>query len=51
MNLLISPRLLSGSITPPASKSQAHRLIMGAALAGGTSTLSSVSGETDQAAG
>ena len=47
MNLLISPRSLSGSITPPASKSQAHRLIMGAALADGISTLSSVSGSND----
>ncbi len=47
MNLKISPRQLQGSITPPASKSQAHRLIMGAALAGGTSILRSVSGSND----
>ena len=47
MNLLISPRQLHGSITPPASKSQAHRLIMGAALASGTSILRSVSGSND----
>ena len=47
MKLLIMPRRLHGSITPPASKSQAHRLIMGAALAGGTSILRSVSGSND----
>ncbi len=47
MKLLIMPQRLHGSITPPASKSQAHRLIMGAALAGGISTLYSVSGSND----
>lgn len=47
MNLRIFPQSLHGSITPPASKSQAHRLIMGAALAGGTSTLRCVSGSND----
>ena len=47
MNLRITPQQLHGVITPPASKSQAHRLIMGAALAGGTSVLRSVSGSND----
>lgn len=47
MKLMITPQRLHGSITPPASKSQAHRLIMGAALAGGTSVLRSVSGSND----
>ena len=47
MKLMITPQRLHGSITPPASKSQAHRLIMGASLAGGTSTLRSVSGSND----
>ena len=50
MKLMITPQRLHGSITPPASKSQAHRLIMGAALAGGTSVLRSVSGSNDIAA-
>ena len=47
MNLRITPQQLHGAITPPASKSQAHRLIMGAALAGGSSVLRSVSGSND----
>ena len=33
MNVTITPRRLAGSITPPPSKSQAHRLIIAAALA------------------
>ena len=32
MNVTITPNLLSGSITPPPSKSQAHRLLIAAAL-------------------
>ena len=47
MNLRITPQQLHGAITPPASKSQAHRLIMGAALAGGSSVLRSFSGSND----
>lgn len=47
MKLMIVPQQLQGSITPPASKSQAHRLIMGAALASGISILRSVSGSND----
>ena len=47
MNLRITPQQLHGAITPPASKSQAHRLIMGAALADGSSVLRSVSGSND----
>ena len=34
MNITITPNLLSGSITPPPSKSQAHRLLIAAALRG-----------------
>ena len=33
MNITITPTLLGGTIRPPASKSQAHRLIIAAALA------------------
>ena len=39
MNITIQPVPLHGAITPPPSKSQAHRLIMAAALAEGESTL------------
>lgn len=34
MNVTIQPTLLNGSITPPPSKSQAHRAVIAAALAG-----------------
>ncbi len=34
MDITIKPQLLSGKITPPPSKSQAHRAVMAAALAG-----------------
>ena len=47
MKLQITPHPLSGAITPPASKSQAHRLIMGNALSGGSSTLTAVSNSQD----
>lgn len=40
MNITISPAPLHGSITPPPSKSQAHRLIILASLADGESTIS-----------
>ena len=43
MNVTITPRLLSGTITPPSSKSQAHRLLIAAALAEGDSVISNVS--------
>ena len=42
MNVTITPGLLSGSITPPPSKSQAHRVLIAAALSGGESTLKNV---------
>ncbi len=35
MNIIITPTKLSGAITPPPSKSQAHRLLIAAYLAGG----------------
>lgn len=43
MNVTITPGRLSGPVTPPASKSQSHRLIIAAALAEGTSRLSNLS--------
>lgn len=39
MDVCIHPRRLSGTVTPPPSKSMAHRLIIAAALAAGTSTI------------
>ena len=39
MDVRITPRRLSGTVTPPASKSMAHRLIIAASLAAGTSTI------------
>ena len=42
MNVTITPAKLHGDITPPPSKSQAHRLIIAAALAQGESTISNV---------
>ena len=47
MNVTILPKLLSGTIRPPASKSQAHRLIIAAALAEGKSTISHVNNSQD----
>ena len=47
MNVTIRPALLRGGITPPPSKSQAHRAIMAAALAGGVSVLSNVARSQD----
>ena len=40
--VIIHPRLLKGSVTPPPSKSMAHRKIICAALASGTSTIHNV---------
>ena len=42
MNLTIVPGKLCGTVTPPPSKSQAHRLLLAAALAEGESTLSNM---------
>jgi 3-phosphoshikimate 1-carboxyvinyltransferase len=47
MNVTITPTKLHGSITPPPSKSQAHRLIIAAALASGTSVISNVAFSQD----
>ena len=42
MNVTITPGLLQGTITPPPSKSQAHRVLIAAALADGVSLLKNV---------
>ena len=46
-NLTIRPRFLSGSVTPPPSKSQAHRLLLCAALAQGESRIGNVAFSQD----
>ena len=50
MNVTITPRRLAGSITSPPSKSQAHRLIIAAALGEGESLLHNVACSQDIAA-
>ena len=50
MNITIQPTGLKGSITPPASKSQTHRALIAAALAGGVSTLSNLTRSEDMEA-
>ena len=47
MEVTIYPAKLKGSITPPPSKSQAHRLIIGAALGEGSCTISNVAFSQD----
>ena len=50
MRVTITPGRLSGAVTPPASKSQCHRLIIAASLARGTSVLHNISPSQDIAA-
>ena len=50
MDVKITPGPLRGAITPPPSKSQAHRLIIAAALAAGESHISNVALSQDIAA-
>ena len=47
MDVRIQPKPLSGAVTPPPSKSMAHRLIIAAALAEGTSTIRNVAFSQD----
>ena len=42
MNITITPKKLQGVVIPPPSKSQAHRLLIAAALAQGESTISNL---------
>lgn len=47
MNLKITPARLRGAITPPPSKSYAHRALIAAALAGGDSELTGLADSKD----
>ena len=47
MDIHITPQKLCGAVTPPASKSMAHRAVLAMALAGGTGTLSNLSDSQD----
>lgn len=47
MNLTITPGALSGTVTPPPSKSQAHRYLIAAALAGEGSVIHNLAGSQD----
>ena len=47
MNLTITPGPLAGTITPPPSKSQAHRLLIAAALGEGESRIENLAGSQD----
>lgn len=47
MDLRINPTRLSGAVTPPPSKSMAHRLIIAASLGGGISTVRNVAFSKD----
>ena len=47
MNLTITPGRLSGTVTPPPSKSQAHRLLIAAALAGEGSVIHNLADSQD----
>ena len=47
MDLQIIPKKLSGTVTPPHSKSKAHRLLIAAALADGVSTVRGIAMSQD----
>ena len=47
MDIQITPRHLSGTVTPPPSKSMAHRLLIAAALGAGISTVRGVAMSQD----
>ena len=47
MDLQITPKKLSGVVTPPSSKSQAHRLLIAAALSGGISIIHGLADSQD----
>ncbi|WP_352415121.1 3-phosphoshikimate 1-carboxyvinyltransferase [Oscillibacter ruminantium] len=50
MDIRINPKPLGGTVTPPSSKSMAHRLLIAAALANGVSTVCNVALSQDIAA-
>lgn len=47
MDITITPGGLAGTVTPPPSKSQAHRLLIAAALAQGESVITNVARSQD----
>ena len=47
MDIRITPQKLNGAVTPPASKSMAHRAVLAMALASETGTLSNLSDSQD----
>ena len=47
MDLLITPKLLSGPVTPPPSKSQTHRAMLALMLSGGDGTISNLEPSQD----
>ena len=47
MDIRINPRKLNGTVTPPASKSMAHRAVLALALADGEGSLSNLSDSQD----
>ncbi len=47
MTLTITPKKLSGTVTPPPSKSQAHRVLIAAALADGESVIHNLAPSQD----
>ena len=47
MDIRITPQKLSGTVTPPASKSMAHRAVLAMALADGQGSLSNLSDSQD----
>jgi len=47
MDIRIAPGPLAGTVTPPPSKSQAHRLLIAAALADGESVIHDLAGSQD----
>lgn len=47
MDIRITPRKLNGTVTPPASKSMAHRAVLAMALADGQGTLTNLSDSQD----
>ena len=47
MDVTVFPGRLRGSVTPPSSKSQAHRALIAAALSGGISTISGLADSQD----
>ena len=47
MDIRITPHILSGSVTPPPSKSMAHRVVLALALSDGTGTISNLNDSQD----